>query len=98
MASVFVRDGRWYLRVKDGAGVWRKIRTSARTKAEARRNAEDYERAAERQRLGLEPLPPEDGGGTLAELLEWWLKTYSKGTPSHDRNVYSIEKHYLRSE
>lgn len=67
MASVFERNGRWYLRVKDGAGIWRKIPTLARTKTEARRNAEDYERQSERQRLGLEPLPPKDGGGTLAE-------------------------------
>jgi hypothetical protein len=70
MASVFQRAGRWYLRVKDGVGAWRKIPSSSRTKTEARRFAEDYERRSERQRLGLEPLLPEDGGGTLAELLE----------------------------
>ena len=98
MASVFERNGRWYLRVKDGAGIWRKIPTFARTKTEARRNAEDYERRSERQRLGLEPLPPEDGGGTLAELLQWWLEKFSKGSPSHEGSLYAIKKHFLPSE
>src|SRR5258707_15391110 len=88
MASVFQRVGRWYLRVKDERGVWRKIPSSARTKTEARRFAEDFERRCERQRLGLDPLPPKDGGGTLAELLTWWLVTYSAGSCSH-RNTLS---------
>src|SRR5260370_42405247 len=88
MASVFQRVGRWYLRVKDERGVWRKIPSSARTKTEARRFAEDYERRCERQRLGLEPLPPEEGGGTLAALLQWGLTTYSAGSPYH-RNILS---------
>src|ERR1700737_172436 len=98
MASVFERNGRWYLRVKDGAGIWRKIPTLARTKTEARRNAEDYERRCEGQRPGLEPLPPIDGGGTLAELLQWWLEKFSKGSPSHEGSVYALKKHFLCSE
>src|SRR5712692_4026490 len=98
MASVFQRAGRWYLRVKDGAGVWRKIPSSARTKTEARRIAEECARRSERQRLGLEALPPEDGGGTLAELLKWWLDSYSRGTPSHERNVYTVRRHLTGSE
>jgi len=98
MASVFQKAGRWYLRVKDGGGIWRKIPSSARTKTEARRMAEEYGRRSERQRLGLEALPPEDGGGTLAELLKWWLDTYSRGTPSHERNVYTVRRHLTGSE
>ena len=98
MASVFQRAGRWYLRVKDGAGIWRKLASSARTKTEARRFAEDYERRCERQRLGLEPLPPEDGGGTLAALLQWWLATYSAGSPYHRNTLSSVRCHLLASE
>ena len=60
--------------------------------------AEEYGRRSERQRLGLEALPPEDGGGTLAELLKWWLDTYSRGTPSHERNVYTVRRHLTGSE
>jgi integrase len=43
-------------------------------------------------------LPPEDGGGTFAALMRWWLVTYSKGTPSHQRNESSIEKNLTNSE
>lgn len=60
--------------------------------------AEDLERRHERQRLGLEPLPPEDGGGTLAGLLEWWLANHSAGSPSHARNTYSVRRHLLSPE
>ena len=31
----------------------------------------ELERQCERQRLGLEPLPAEDGGGTFDELMKW---------------------------
>jgi integrase len=98
MASVFERGGRWYLRVRDGAGLWRKVPSEARTKTEARRLAEEFERHAERQRLGLEPLPPIDGGGTLAELLEWWLTNHSSGSPSHEKNQYSVRRHLMASD
>lgn len=76
-----------------GAGLWRKIPSSARTKAEARRLADD----AERQRLGLEPLPPTDGGGKLLDLLEWWLGEISVRTPSHASNIANIRKHFANS-
>ena len=59
MASVYQKRGRgtWYLRVKDAAGRWQDIASTAQTKTEARRLALDLEWKAERQRLGLEPLP-----------------------------------------
>jgi len=98
MASVYKKAGKWYLRFKDHSGRWRDKVTKAGTKTEARRMAEDLERKSERQRLGLEELPPEDRGGTLAELLEWWLETYSTGSPSHERNVYSVRRHLTDSE
>ncbi len=97
MASVYQKAGKFYMRVKDHNGQWRDRVTKARTKTEARRLAEDVERKAERQRLGLEELPPEDGGGTLAELLRWWLDTYSVSAPAHRSNKSAVERHLLTS-
>src|SRR6266851_5839018 len=73
MASVFKREGRWYLRFKDFAGRWTQQASAARTKTQARRLADDLERKAERQRLRLEPIPT-DSGLSLSQLSEWWLE------------------------
>jgi hypothetical protein len=70
MASVYEKAGKWYLHYKDARGKWRDKASSARTKTEAKRLAGEVERRCERQRLGLEPLPPEDGGGTFDEFDE----------------------------
>jgi hypothetical protein len=56
------------------------------------------ERRAERVRLGVEAGLPEDGGGTLAELLQWWLDTYSKPLASHATNESAIRVHFLGNE
>jgi integrase len=98
VASVYEKRGIWYLRIRDHTGKWVGNASKARTKTEAKRLAEDLERRAERQRLGLEPLPETDGGGTLTELLRWWLETYSAKSPSpasHQRDVYKVEKHFV---
>lgn len=97
MASVYEKAGKWYMRYKDHSGRWRDKVTQARTKTEARRMADDLERKTERQRLGLEERPPEDGGGSLGELLRWWLDNYSVSSPSHRRNVSAVEYHLLSS-
>src|SRR5439155_18617840 len=73
MASVFQKKGAWYVRFKDWTGRFKKQVTRAVTKAEAQRLADDLERRAERQRLGMEELPSESKA-TLTELCEWWLK------------------------
>jgi integrase len=95
MPSVSERGGRWYVRYRDASGKWVRQVSTAETKTAARRLAAELERRAERQRLGLEPLAPADGGGTLAELLQWWLDTYSKGRPSYIGNVSSVKKHLI---
>src|SRR5512135_2118505 len=98
MASVYERGDKWYVRYKDARGKWRSVASTARTKTEAKRLAGELERKCERQRMGLEELPPEDGGGTLAELLSWWLETYVKRTPSYARMRRLVAHNFLSSE
>jgi hypothetical protein len=98
MASVYKRGDKQYIRYRDARGKWRDKVCAARTKTEAKRLAGELERKCERQRLGLEALPDEDGGGTFDELMNWWLVTYSKGSPSHQRSKYSVEKNLIGSE
>jgi len=99
VASVYRKRQTWYLRVKDSTGRWGPgIASKARTKAEARRLAEDLERRAERIRFGLEAAPPADGGGTVAALMQWWLDTYSFRSPSHSRNLGSVRAHLLTGD
>ena len=98
MASVAYRANHWYVKYRDHRGCWVRKASTARTKTEARRLADDLERRCERQRLGLEPIPDETGGGTLAELLNWWLTTYSVKLASHERNKLSVRKHLLDSD
>src|SRR5439155_18853568 len=76
MASVFEKHGKYYARWKDAAGRWRKQATSCRTKRDARRDADDLERKAERQRKGLEPLAEDAPQMTFAQLFEWWWREY----------------------
>src|SRR6185295_1929229 len=97
MASVFQRNGCWYLRVKSPSGAWEKIRSSAQTKTEAKRLAAELERKVDRQRMGLEAPPAEDGGGTLAELMEWWLQ-HTAEAPASVSNECQVRKHLINSD
>jgi len=98
MASAFEkRRGKFYARWKDRNGLWQDTPTAARTKTEARRLALEMETRAWRQRMGLEQLRPEDGGGTVRDLLGWWLTAFSEDSPSHSRNESAIRKHLLSS-
>ncbi len=94
MASVFERNGRWYLRWRDASGAWVQKVSTARNKTEARRTAGELERRDERRRLGLEDSPAADGGGTLGTLLERWLVA-REGQPNQEREAYSVRKHLL---
>src|SRR5439155_11961008 len=92
MASVFQRQGHgtWYLRVKDASGRWANIASTAKTKTEAWRLASDLERKAERQRLGLDPLPT-DCTLTVGELVAWWLRERCPPA-SYDREEADCER------
>jgi len=95
MASVYEKAGKWYMRVKDAGGRWRDKVTQARTKTEARRMAEELERKAERQRLGLEPRPLEDGGEalTVEAVVRWYCDTYLKERPSYEPTMRALRLH-----
>ena len=97
MAGVIQRNGKWYLQWKGADGRWHRAVSAAKTKTEARRLADEMELKAERQRLGLEPLPEDRCTWTFAELMEWWLATYSVNSPSHTRNASAIRKHLTTS-
>jgi len=96
MASAFEkRRGKFYARWKDANGGWQDTPTNARTKSEAKRIAVELETRAWRERMGLEQLRAEDGGGTVRDLLKWWLEAFSEDAPSHSRNESAIKKHLL---
>jgi integrase len=77
MANVYLKRGVWYVQFRDGAGFRKQVRTTATTKAEAKRIGLELDRTAERQRLGLDHVPA-DCRLSLAELCEWWLENRCK--------------------
>ncbi len=96
MASAYEkRPGKYYARWKDHHGVWRHTPTSARTKSEAKRVAAELEQRAWRQQMGLEQLEARDGGGSVRELMAWWMGTFSEGNTSHEKNSSTIKRHLL---
>src|SRR2546430_1727807 len=79
MAEPFQRDGKWYGRVKNAAGLWRNVLLAeARTKVQARELQAALALRSRRQRDGLEPMPT-DRAFTVGALLRWWLNTYVAG-------------------
>src|SRR5690606_36645893 len=77
-------------------GQWQSRPTTARTKTEAKKLAHELEVQAERQRVGLEPLPL-NVTGAFGELAKWWLDVHSVNTVSHQRNIASVTKHLITS-
>jgi integrase len=99
MASAMRNErGYWLARWKDASGHWCTRRAFPNTRKAAQGLAEELELQARRQLDGLEPLPPSNGGGTVGELLGWWLRTYSPRLASHPSNEMSIRTHLLSSE
>src|SRR5258708_29539408 len=98
MSSVYLKRNRWYLRVRDPHGRWISKASAATTKTEAKRLALELERRFNRQQLGLEPLDLEDGGGTVAQLMEWWIDTFLRHAPSFETTIPTIRKHIVSSK
>jgi hypothetical protein len=68
-----------------------------RTKPLAREQARVWEGEAadraERMRRGLLPSPRADAGGTVHDLMEWWLEEMSRTQRAHKQNVSVVRKH-----
>ncbi len=94
MASAVRNErGHWLARWKDPTGRWRKRRAIPNTRRAAQELAEELELRSRRQLDGLEPLAPSDGGGTVHELLCWWLQNYSAHLAAHASNEISVRVH-----
>lgn len=93
---VFSRGSLLYIRFRDADG--HLVRKAADTEdpRKAEELAIELEAKALRQRRGLEPLPPKDGGGTLWSLVGKWLSTL-KGRPSYRGTEKSLRKHLFQS-
>jgi excisionase family DNA binding protein len=93
MASVYRKNNRWYMRVRDATGAWRDKPSTARNKTEAHRLASEFESKARRQRLGQEPMPVQ-GDATVASLCEWWLANRCPAR-SRSRESSRLRKHII---
>jgi hypothetical protein len=98
VASVFLKRNTWYLQVRDGAGRRRCFASSAATKTEAKRLANEKERQYERQRLGLEPAPIADDLRSVDDLLAWWIHDFLRHAPSYESTIATIRKHLVGSK
>jgi integrase len=96
VASVYLKRGTWYLQVVDAGGRRRLLASTATTKTAAKRLAIELEARSERQRLGLEPLEIEGGGGTVDELMEWWIQKFLRKAGS-GTGESSVRKHIIGS-
>ena len=90
MASVYKKGSTWYAQFNDATGRRKLLALDAKTKTEAKRLADDLERKAERQRMGIEPIIT-DSTKTLAELCEWWLENRC-----NPRRIYNERKRLQR--
>lgn len=95
MAEPFRNNDRWYLRYKDAQGRWQQTPSDAEDKTEARRLTIELQRHHERVRLGIEEAPPENGGGTVDDLLDWWVAAYLAKSPGFNRAIGTVRKHLM---
>src|SRR5262245_3701233 len=97
MAQPYLRHGRWYLKYKDAGGRWRDKVCDARTKAQAAALLCEIKVAEDRARNGLEARPGADGGGTVDELIKWWVEKHLSKKPSYHSCIGTIRRHLLGS-
>ena len=97
MAQPYLRGNRWYLKYKDARGRWQDKVSNARTKGQAVEMQREIQVAEDRARHGIEARPPEDGGGTVDELIEWWAEKYFKRKVSYAACMGTIRKHLIGS-
>ncbi len=95
MGSVFAYKQGWRFKYRDAAGAWQTVTSKARTKVEARSELHEKELEVERQRLGLAPRSLNPEHWTVADLMRWWLDTYSRHHAAHGSNEGTIRCHIL---
>jgi integrase len=95
MAYVRARGKRrkQYLRFRDETGEWKEMVSTARTKTEAQRIAEELERKAERIRLGLELPPPPST--RFEDLGDRWLREILPGLRGKKPAESRMRKHLI---
>src|SRR5216683_6465019 len=93
MASVYRKNSKWYVRYKDGCGRWRDTATTVALKTEAKELAKELERKAERQRLGLEPLPEDGQPTTFGQVMDLWWREWGHLLRSDTIRSFG-EKHF----
>jgi len=93
---VELRADGFYIRYRDVDGVWKYRKTTARTLRDAEHLLHEVERTIERKELGLEPLTRNPENWTLADLLQWWLDTFSVESAAHGRNVGTVTNQLLK--
>src|SRR4051794_14808179 len=94
LASVYRKNGGWFVHYKDGTGRWRDLRTKCDTKTAAKAFARDLDEKAQRQRHGLEPRP-DPNPMSFGELIDWWWREYGARLRSKGTKAF-IEKHLRR--
>ncbi len=95
MGSVYRKNNRWWIEYKDESNVRQQKPTVARTKTEARDLLRELEHQVDRSRFQLEERQQGDGG-TVGQLMQWWLNTYSVKLAAHRRNTAVVTKHFVK--
>lgn len=94
MASVYAKQGKWWMKYRDAAGRVKNIPTTCDTKTAAKRLARELEHKVERQRLGLDPMPVVVII-TFAELMRRWWAEHGPLLRSKTIQPFA-EKHLLK--
>jgi integrase len=97
MAQPYLRGKRWSRKYKDASGRWQDRVCDARTKGQALELLREVQVAEDRARHGLDARPPEDGGGTVDELIDWWAEKFLKRKVSYGPCIGTIRKHLIGS-
>ena len=98
MAQPYLRGNRWYLKYKAAAGRWQDKVCDAKTKGRAAEPQREIQVAEDRARHGLDQRPPKDGGGTVDEMVEWWVNQFLAKRASYVQCIGTIRKHIIGSK
>jgi integrase len=95
MGCAYQRGKIWWIKYRGASGEPEYEATPARTKGEAKVFLREIEERVYRQVRGLAPLTLNPENWTVADLMTWWLESYSANGESHRRNEGTIRNHIL---